>query len=69
MKAHAPLTRIVPMVMPLLSLDAARRLRERIGIPLPPALLARLEAEGFAGAIGEAVAAATRRAGELGRGD
>ena len=31
--------------------------------------LARLEAEGFAGAIGEAVAAATRRAGELGRGD
>jgi len=31
--------------------------------------LARLEALGFAGAIGEAVAAATRRARELGRGD
>jgi 5,10-methylenetetrahydrofolate reductase len=48
-KAHAPLTRIVPMVMPLLSLDAALRLRERIGIPLPPALLAHLEAEGEPG--------------------
>lgn len=44
--ARVPHTGLVAMVMPLLSLDDALRLRARIGVPIPDALLARLEAGG-----------------------
>ena len=47
-KARAPATRIVAMVIPLLSVGDALRLRARLGTPLPPGLLDRLEADGEA---------------------
>ena len=60
LRARAGRTCIVAMLMPLLSLDDALRLRTRIGVPVPDALLARLDAGGEpAGwdAVGETVAA------------
>lgn len=45
-KTRAPETKIVPMVMPLVSLATALRIRERLGMPVPDDLLARLEAGG-----------------------
>lgn len=44
--AHAPRTRVVPMVMPLTSRAGAERIQQRLGIPIPAALLARLERGG-----------------------
>jgi methylenetetrahydrofolate reductase (NADPH) len=43
---HAPDTRIVPMVMPLLSVDAATRIAERLHISLPRQLVHALQREG-----------------------
>lgn len=44
--ARAPNTRVVPMVMPVTSLATAARIRDRLGIPIPGALLERLESGG-----------------------
>jgi len=41
-----PATFVVPMVMPLASREHAERIAERLGIPLPPGQLGRLDAEG-----------------------
>jgi hypothetical protein len=45
-KQRSPETRLVPMLMPLLSGDAARAVAGRLGIALPDALLARLDQDG-----------------------
>jgi 5,10-methylenetetrahydrofolate reductase len=41
-RSDAPTTWIVPMVMPLTSPDEAERIAQRLGIPVPPQLAARL---------------------------
>lgn len=46
LRARAPNVRIVPMVMPLVSVETARRIQLRLGIPIAAPVLARLEAEG-----------------------
>jgi 5,10-methylenetetrahydrofolate reductase len=45
-KTHHPDVSITPMGMPVLSVRSAVRLSRRLAIPLPPALLQRLEAAG-----------------------
>jgi methylenetetrahydrofolate reductase (NADPH) len=45
-KAHHPTVSITPMLMPVLSVRSAVRLSRRLAIPLPPALLQRLEVAG-----------------------
>ncbi len=45
-KSRAPETKIVPMVMPLVSVATARRIRDRLALPVPDDLVIRLEAEG-----------------------
>ncbi|HTO05692.1 MAG TPA: methylenetetrahydrofolate reductase [Myxococcota bacterium] len=45
-RARAPAVAIVPMLIPLTSLAAAERLGERLGVPLPEALLRGLEERG-----------------------
>lgn len=59
-KARTPDTRLVPMIMPLLSVSTALRIRDRLALLVPDRLLTRLEAGGErAGwdAFGETVAA------------
>jgi 5,10-methylenetetrahydrofolate reductase len=45
-KDHSPSVRLVPMLMPLLSGDAARSVSERLHVAIPPALLERLDRGG-----------------------
>ncbi len=45
-KADHPSVRVVPMLMPALSTRAAVRISRRLGVPLPAALLSRLERYG-----------------------
>jgi len=45
-RARAPRVRIQPMLIPLLSVDAAERLGQRLQVPLPDTLLERLERGG-----------------------
>jgi 5,10-methylenetetrahydrofolate reductase len=46
LRDHAPDTRVVPMVMPLLSIEAVRAIQARLGIALPPSLIQRIEQGG-----------------------
>ncbi|MGD9890585.1 MAG: methylenetetrahydrofolate reductase [Dehalococcoidia bacterium] len=46
LRDHAPDTRIVPMVMPLLSIEAVRAIQTRLGIALPASLCRRIEQGG-----------------------
>ena len=60
LKARAPETALVAMVIPLLSVGDALRLRTRLGTPLPRGLLERLHAGGAAAgwqAFGETLGA------------
>jgi 5,10-methylenetetrahydrofolate reductase len=64
-RARSPQTRIVPMLIPLLSAASAERLGERLGVPLPDRLLRRLEDGGESAGWDEfaALAAELRRSG------
>ncbi|MCZ6464758.1 MAG: methylenetetrahydrofolate reductase [Proteobacteria bacterium] len=46
LRRRVPGVRLVPMVMPLVTLRAAEHLRKRLGLPLPVALLRALETGG-----------------------
>ena len=45
-RRRAPEVRIVPMLIPLLSIEAAQRLGQRLRVPIPEALVRSLEAGG-----------------------